>query len=128
MQTPTLAILVDRALEILAHVPRPYWQLEGRFRAGDHEYAGTWFDPEFRAPEGEERENRDDRIFDEARANRLIETTRGASAVASETRKPTSACIMWLATVDSWVEPAIRASVNTTMIMAGSASEVIRRV
>ncbi len=88
VQTPTLAILVDRELEILAHVPRPYWQLEGRFRAGDHEYAGTWFDPEFRAPEGEERENRDDRIFEEARANRLIETTRGKPAVASETRKP----------------------------------------
>jgi DNA topoisomerase-3 len=87
VQTPTLAIVVDRELEILAHVPKPYWQLEARFQAADHEYVGTWFDPGFSAPEGEERELRDDRIFDDARANALVERTRGA-ATAEETRKP----------------------------------------
>ncbi|MEX2206161.1 MAG: DNA topoisomerase 3 [Myxococcota bacterium] len=88
VQTPTLAIVVDRELEILAHVPKPYWQLQARFSASDHEYVGTWFDAGFSAPEGEERELRDDRIFDNARANALVEQTQGESAAAGETRKP----------------------------------------
>jgi DNA topoisomerase-3 len=88
VQTPTLALVVDRELEILAHVPKPYWQLHAKFRADDHEYTGTWFDPSFVAAEGEEREQRDDRIFDNERANRLVETIHGQAAVASETRKP----------------------------------------
>jgi DNA topoisomerase-3 len=88
VQTPTLAIVVDRELEVLAHVPRPYWQLQGKFLAGELEYLGTWFDPSFTAPEGEEREQRDDRIFESERANQLLELVSGKSAAASETRKP----------------------------------------
>jgi len=88
VQTPTLAIVVDRELEILAHVPKPYWQLQARFAASDHEYVGTWFDADFTAPEGEERELRDDRIFANARANALVEQTQGKAAAAGETRKP----------------------------------------
>ena len=88
VQTPTLAIVVDRELEVLAHVPKPYWQLHAKFRAGDAEYAGTWFDPAFSAPEGEEREQRDDRIFDSERANRILEAVSGKPGAARETRKP----------------------------------------
>jgi DNA topoisomerase-3 len=88
VQTPTLAIVVDRELEVLAHVPKPYWQLQAKFRAGEAEYLGTWFDPRFTAPEGEERELRDDRIFESERANRLLELVSGKSGAASETRKP----------------------------------------
>jgi len=88
VQTPTLAIVVDRELEILAHVPKPYWQLHARFAAADHEFVGTWFDAGFSAPEGEEREQRDDRIFDNMRANSLVDQTSGRPAEASETRKP----------------------------------------
>jgi DNA topoisomerase-3 len=88
VQTPTLAIVVDRELEILAHVPRPYWQVEATFISSDHEYKGVWFDPSFSAPEGEEREQRDDRIFESERANRLVESLAGRPGSASETRKP----------------------------------------
>jgi len=88
VQTPTLAIVVDRELEVLAHVPKPYWQLQAKFLANDVEYLGTWFDPSFSAPEGEERELRDDRIFDGDRANRILESLSGKPGVARETRKP----------------------------------------
>ena len=88
VQTPTLAIVVDRELEVLAHVPRPYWQLNAKFQVDGNEYLGTWFDPSFSAPEGEERELRDDRIFDHERANRLLEKVTGKPGAASETRKP----------------------------------------
>jgi DNA topoisomerase-3 len=87
VQTPTLAILVDRELEILAHVARPYWRVEARFRAGDHEYGASWFDPAFRESE-DDGEARDDRCFDVARANAIVDAVRGRSAQARETRRP----------------------------------------
>ena len=88
VQTPTLAIVVDRELEVLAHVPRPYSRIEARFRAVDHEYSGAWFDPSFTASE-DQTELKDDRLFDEARARTILETLHsGAAATAEETRKP----------------------------------------
>ncbi len=87
VQTPTLALVVERELEILAHQPRPYWRVEARFAAPDHEYAGIWFDPEFRAREGDD-EARDDRLWEETRAREIAEAVRGKRAQASETRKP----------------------------------------
>ena len=47
------------------------------------------------------------------------------SASPSDTRSPTSATAMNAAMVESCVEPATSASVNTIMIIAGSASEAI---
>ena len=47
VQTPTLALLVDRELENLAHRPTPFWRLLAQFDAGDHKYQGTWFNPRF---------------------------------------------------------------------------------
>ncbi|MBN1419819.1 MAG: DNA topoisomerase 3 [Planctomycetes bacterium] len=85
VQTPTLAILVDRELAILAHRPVPYWRVKARFQAPDHEYEGTWFDPAFRSDGGPEA--RDDRIFDEARAEAIVEKVRGKPGVAGETRR-----------------------------------------
>ena len=87
VQTPTLALICDRELEILAHVPVPYWRLEARFSASGHEYSGAWFDPEFRADE-QQPDLRDDRIFDEARARAILAAVEGQSGRARETRKP----------------------------------------
>jgi DNA topoisomerase-3 len=87
VQTPTLALLVDRELEILAHVPRTYWQIEARFAAPDHEYVGMWFDPGFSGGE-DEPERRDDRLFDAAQANAVLEAVGGRAGLARETRKP----------------------------------------
>ena len=47
------------------------------------------------------------------------------SASPSDTRSPTSDDTRKAAMVESWVEPAISATVNTIMIIAGSASEAI---
>jgi DNA topoisomerase III len=86
VQTPTLALLVDRELEVLVHVPRPFWRVAGSFRHESHSYVGTWFDPEFRGEN--DGEARDDRIFDEARARAVAEAVAGRSGEAEETRKP----------------------------------------
>jgi DNA topoisomerase-3 len=86
VQTPTLAMLVERELEILAHVPRPYWRVTAAFEHAAQPYAATWFDPAFEA--GGDEEARDDRIFDAERARAIAERVRGRDGSASETRKP----------------------------------------
>jgi DNA topoisomerase III len=86
VQTPTLALLVEREAEVLAHVPRPYWRLEGQFEKDGATWVGTWFDPAFAA--GADEEQRDDRIFDEARAQQIAAAVAGRAGAASETRKP----------------------------------------
>ena len=86
VQTPTLALLVDRELEVVAHVPRPYWRVTASFEHDGNRYAGVCFDPAFR--ENEDGERRDDRIFDEARATAIVEAVTGRPGLAEETRKP----------------------------------------
>ena len=86
VQTPTLALMVDRELEVLAHVPRPYWRVVGTFGHGDQTYTGTWFDPDFK--KGDDEEAAADRIFDQSRAEAITQAAAGEGGVASETRKP----------------------------------------
>ncbi len=86
VQTPTLALLVDRELEVLAHVPVPYWRVEATFEHAGSSFLGTWYDPDFRATDDEKL--RDDRIFEEARARAIAAAVTGRAASASETRKP----------------------------------------
>jgi DNA topoisomerase-3 len=86
VQTPTLAMLVDRELEILAHRPRPYWRVIATFEHDGHSYTGTWFDPDFEARGDGDR--RDDRLFDRERAEAIVAAAAGRAGTASETRKP----------------------------------------
>ena len=83
VQTATLALLVRREREILAHEPEVYWLVQGTFSvpgAGGYTYLGTWFDPGVEAPQ--------DRIFDPAVRDRVLEALQDASeASAAETRK-----------------------------------------
>ena len=50
VQTPTLAILVAREREILAHKPRAYWEIQATFAkevaGAPQEWTGRWFDPD----------------------------------------------------------------------------------
>jgi DNA topoisomerase-3 len=85
VQTPTLALLVARELEVLAHVPRPYWRIVGSFDHQGNAYQGNWYDAA--VGEGDD-EARDDRIFDEARARELAAAVEGQAGEAEETRKP----------------------------------------
>jgi DNA topoisomerase-3 len=87
VQTPTLALLVDREIEILAHRPEPYWRVIGTFEAATHRYEATWIDPKFTADE-KKPQLKADRIFDQARADAIVAATQGKPALASETRKP----------------------------------------
>jgi DNA topoisomerase-3 len=94
VQTPTLAMLVNRELEVLSHVPVPFWRVKGAFAHAGETYDATWFDPNFKsvqaeraAEEGAE-DAKEDRILDEATAQALVARLAGKPAVAAESRKP----------------------------------------
>ena len=42
LQTATLALVVEHELEILSHVPVPFWQLNATFSAGDARWKARW--------------------------------------------------------------------------------------
>lgn len=66
VQTPTLAVVVNREAEIRAFKPKNYWQVEATFGARSGSYTGVWFDPQ--AKKDETGEKKSDRIWDKAEA------------------------------------------------------------
>src|SRR5690242_9671071 len=89
VQTPTLAILVEREEKIRAFRPRDYWEVIGRFRASAGEYEGRWFDEKFRKPE-DDADARAERVWNEANAQALAAKCAGKSGTVSEESKPST--------------------------------------
>jgi DNA topoisomerase-3 len=86
VQTPTLAILVEREDKIRAFTARDYWEVHGRFGAKAGEYPGRWFDPAFKKDDDGER--RPERMWDAAQATAVVAACRGRKGVATEETKP----------------------------------------
>ena len=86
VQTPTLAILVEREEKIRAFEPRDYWEVHARFGAKAGEYAGRWFDAGFKKQE--DAEGRAERLWDEARAEAIRAACEGKPGEVSEETKP----------------------------------------
>jgi DNA topoisomerase-3 len=88
VQTPTLAILVEREDKIRAFSPRDYWEVHARFRAKAGEYSGRWFDPAFKKDEDAERKA--ERLWSADLAAKIGAECRGKKGVASEEAKPST--------------------------------------
>ena len=88
VQTPTLAILVEREEKIRAFQPRDYWEVHARFGAKAGEYAGRWFDPAFKKDEDAER--KPERLWSKERAQAVAAACAGKAGVATEETKPTT--------------------------------------
>lgn len=89
VQTPTLAIVVEREAKIRKFQARDYWEVEGTFAAAAGSYAGKWFDEKFKGKEDDEHA-RADRIWDEARAQALRDKCRNQPGEVTEEAKPTT--------------------------------------
>ncbi|MEP7275552.1 MAG: DNA topoisomerase III, partial [Betaproteobacteria bacterium] len=89
VQTPTLAILVEREEKIRAFVSRDYWEVVGTFGAAAGEYTGRWFDEKFRKKD-DDPDLRADRIWGEADARALAAKCSGKPGVVTEESKPTT--------------------------------------
>ena len=89
VQTPTLAILVDREEKIRAFRSRNYWELIGTFRAAGGEYTGRWFDEKFKKGD-DDPDARAERLWDEVPARAIAELTRSKPGVVTEESKPST--------------------------------------
>ncbi len=89
VQTPTLAIIVDRENTIKDFKKRSYWEVLGTFHCAAGEYNGKWFDAGFKKNE-EDPEAKADRLWEEARAGAIAEKTQGKSGVVTEEKKASS--------------------------------------
>jgi len=88
VQTPTLAILVEREEKIRAFEPRDYWEIHARFGAKAGEYAGRWLDPEFKKDEDPER--KPERLWKAERAEAIAAACAGQQGTATEETKPST--------------------------------------
>src|SRR5689334_2422341 len=88
VQTPTLAILVEREEKIRAFTPKDYWEVHARFGAAAGEYPGRWFEPKFKKDDDAERKA--ERLWSAAKAEAVAAACRGKSGIASEESKPTT--------------------------------------
>ena len=89
VQTPTLAILVEREEKIKKFMPRNYWEIHGTFGAQAGEYAGRWFDEKFSRKEGDD-QLKQERVWDVAFAEAIKAKCLGKPGIVIEESKPTT--------------------------------------
>ncbi len=75
VQSPTLALIVERELERRAHVPKPYWELFARFQHPDESF---------------EAHHATDKFWDRTEAEAALAATKGPGVVKEVTSKRNS--------------------------------------
>jgi len=88
VQTPTLAILVEREERIRAFRPRDYWEVEAEFAAVAGTYRGRWFDEKFARSDDEHAKA--ERLWDVRKAEALRKKCLGKHGTVDEESKPTT--------------------------------------
>jgi len=89
VQTPTLAVVVEREEQIRKFVSRDYWEIHATFEAEAGEYQGKWFDPNWKK-DPEDAERKADRVWTEKQAHEIAAAVRGKTATVTEESKPTT--------------------------------------
>ena len=89
VQTPTLAILVEREAKIRGFKPRGYWEVIGTFAAAAGNYSGRWFDEKFSKSEDDE-QLKAERVWDAAKAEAIKAKCLGQPGIVTEESKPTT--------------------------------------
>jgi DNA topoisomerase III len=90
VQTPTLAIVVEREEKIRKFLPKDYWEVHGTFGAKAGEYAGRWFDENYAKQKDGDADLRAERIWDFARADAIQKKCLGKPGIVTEESKPTT--------------------------------------
>jgi DNA topoisomerase-3 len=89
VQTPTLAVVVEREEQIRKFVSRDYWEIHASFAAEAGEYPGKWFDPKWKK-NPDDAEQRADRVWSQQEAQAIADAVRGKAATVTEESKPTT--------------------------------------
>ena len=89
VQTPTLAILVEREAKIRGFKPRGFWEVLGTFDAAAGQYAGRWFDEKFSKSDDDE-QAKAERVWDVAKAEAIKAKCLGKPGLVTEESKATT--------------------------------------
>jgi DNA topoisomerase-3 len=89
VQTPTLAIVVDREDRIRKFVARSYWEVRAEFGCRAGTYEGRWIDPDFKKRE-DDAEARAERLWSADAAQAIADACRGRSGTVREESKPST--------------------------------------
>ncbi|SER39000.1 DNA topoisomerase-3 [Nitrosomonas sp. Nm51] len=87
VQTPTLAILIEREEKIKKFKPKDYWEVQGKFATENGSYLGKWFDETFKKNKTNA-ELKPDRIWDREKAEAIRVECEGKPGIVSEESKP----------------------------------------
>lgn len=95
VQTPTLAILVEREEKIKKFVPKDYWEIHGTFGAKAGEYTGRWFDEKFSRDKNDKKDGeadylRAERVWELPFAETIRAKCLGKPGIVTEESKPTT--------------------------------------
>jgi len=92
VQTPTLAIVVEREERIKRFVARDYWEVHGYFGVTSGEYAGRWFDERYVKDKSKDADAdlKAERIWEREKAEAIRAKCVGQPGVVTEESKPTT--------------------------------------
>ena len=89
VQTPTLAVVVEREEQIRKFISREYWEVHAQFDAAAGTYPGKWFNTAWKK-DAEDAEKKADRVWSAAEAEAIVQAVKGAKATVTEEAKPTT--------------------------------------
>jgi DNA topoisomerase-3 len=89
VQTPTLALVVEREDKIRKFVSRDYWEVRATFDCKAGSYDGRWFDPDFKKRE-DDPDARAERLWEGARAEAIAAACRDGTGTVAEESKPST--------------------------------------
>ena len=89
VQTPTLAVVVEREEQIRKFISRDYWEVHAQFDAAAGTYPGKWFNTAWKK-DAEDAEKKADRVWSAAEAEAIVQAVKGAKATVTEEAKPTT--------------------------------------
>ncbi len=89
VQTPTLAVVVEREEQIRKFISRDYWEVHAQFDAAAGTYPGKWFNTAWKK-DAEDAEKKADRVWTAVEADAIVQAVMGAKATVTEEAKPTT--------------------------------------
>ncbi len=87
VQTPTLAILVEREEKIKKFRPQDYWEIHATFAASNGNYNGKWFDEKF-SKDKVNQELKPERLWEQKKAEVIRDKCQGKPGQVNEESKP----------------------------------------
>ena len=89
VQTPTLAVVVEREEKIRKFVARDFFEIHATFHAKAGTYEGRWFAPDFKKND-QDPEQKAERVWDGKKAQAIASVCQGQAASVTEESKPST--------------------------------------